>query len=122
MKTPVVRAVFLSLTLLAAFSFAAAQDYQTGKIVKVEKQESHSSHSGGTDAPMTAEVASYSVSIQLGDKVYVCKYKAHADSGTSWAEGKEVQARVSGKAMYIKKPTGKEEKGAILSTSPATNM
>jgi hypothetical protein len=97
---------------------AAGPQYQAGKIVKVEKQESQS-HSGGTDAPLTSEVASYHVSIQLGDKIYVCNYKSGLKSDPSWDVGKEVEARISGKVMYVKKPTGKEAKGSILSTAPA---
>jgi hypothetical protein len=119
MKFPVVCAVFLCLTLLSATGFAAHQ-YQAGKIVKVERQESHS-HSGGTDAPATSEVSSYHVSIQLGDKVYVCNYDTHSDRDISWAEGKDVEARVKGKVVYVKNANGKEVKGAILSTSAAGN-
>jgi hypothetical protein len=116
-----VRAVcplFLGLALLSAIGFAAGHKYQAGKIVKVEKQESHAS-SWHTDAPLKAEVATYRVSIQLGDKVYVCRYQTDPDAEISWIEGKDVQARVSGKVMYVKKATGKEAKGAILSTAPA---
>jgi hypothetical protein len=118
MKFGVVCAAFLCLTLLSAPGFAAAHQYQAGKIVKVEKQESHS-HSGGTDAAMVAEIASYHVSIQLGDKVYVCNYDTHSEHDISWVEGKDVEARVSGKVVYVKKANGKEANGAILSISHA---
>jgi len=127
MKIHVGGAIFLSLALVAAIRFAEAQQYETGKIVKVEKLESHSSSGGthpvpsGTDTPLKAEVATYSISIQLGDTMYVCKYKSHADTQTSWTEGKDVQARISGKAMYVKTDAGTEQKIAILSTSPARN-
>jgi hypothetical protein len=119
MNFRVVCTVFLCLTLLSATGFAAHQ-YQAGKIVKVERQESHS-HSGGTDAPATSEVSSYHVSIQLGDKVYVCNYDTHSDRDISWAEGKDIEARVKGKAVYVKNANGKEVKGSVLSTSPAGN-
>ena len=52
------------------------------KIIKVEKQEPRSP-SGGTDAPLQAEVATYRISIQLEDKVYVCQYKADSESDRS---------------------------------------
>jgi hypothetical protein len=121
MKVRTTTAVFLFLALLSAASFAAPQ-YQAGKIVKVEKQEEPHAHSaGGTDAPLKAEVATYHVSIQLGDKVYVCSYDAHADQDMSWVEGKDVEARVKGKVVYVKKANGKEAKGSILSTAPAGN-
>jgi len=117
MKVRSVCVAILCLTLLSGAAVAAAQEYQTGKVVKVEKQESRAV-SGGTDAPSKAEVATYHISIQLGDKVYVCQYKTDRDNELSWVEGKDVQARVHGKAMYVKKANGKEAKGPILSTSP----
>ena len=120
MKVRGVCAAFVCLILLSAVGFAAAHTYQAGKIVKVEKQASHTP-SGGTDAPPKANVATYHVSIQLGDKVYVCRYQIDPENDTSWIEGKDVQARVSGKVMYVKKATGKESKGSILSTVPAGN-
>jgi hypothetical protein len=68
---------YFCLTLLTVTALAAHQ-YQSGSIVKVELQESHTS-SGGTGAPMKANVSSYHVSIQLGDKIYVWNYNAHSD-------------------------------------------
>jgi len=120
MKVSRVYAATLCLILLCAVGFAAAHEYQAGKIVKVEKQASHAS-SGGTDTSLKAEVATYHISIQLGDKVYVCRYQTDPESDISWIEGKDVQARVSGKVMYVKKANGKEAKGSILSTGPAGN-
>jgi hypothetical protein len=120
MKVHVV-CVALCLTLLATVSFAAAHEYQLGKVVKVEKRESNAS-AGGTDAPVKTEVATYLVSIQLADKVYICRYKADQEDDPSWTKGRDFQARVSGKTMYVKRVTGKETKGAILSTSPASNQ
>jgi len=119
MKAHVVCAV-LFLTLLAAVSFAAGHEYQSGKVVKVEKQESDTP-SGGTDAPLMTEVATYRISIQIGDKVYVCRHQTYPGDDLSWTNGRDFQARVSGKTMYVKKVTGKETKASILSTSPATN-
>jgi hypothetical protein len=119
MKCRVVCAVFFCLTLLAVTGLAAHQ-YQAGKIIKVERQESHS-HSGGTDAPATTEVSSYHVSVQLGDKIYVCNYDTNSDRDISWAEGKDVEARVTGRVVYVKNANGKEVKGSILSTSAAGN-
>jgi hypothetical protein len=115
MKARVVLAAFLCFALLSAVGIAAAQEYQSGKILKVEKQASQAP-SGGTDAPMSTAATSYLISIQLDGKVYVCKYKVQTDQEISWIEGKDVQARVKGKAMFVKKLNGKEEKGSIVST------
>jgi hypothetical protein len=120
MRAHVVLAVLLCLILLSALGLSAAHEYQAGKIVKVEKHASHP-HSGGTDAPSQAAAATYHISIQVGDKVYVCRYQADPEAEISWIEGKAVQARVSGNVMYVKKANGKEAKGSILSTAPAGN-
>ena len=118
MKVRTVCTVFLCVALMSGVGFATSRQYQSGKIIKAEKQESHSP-SGGTDAPLTAEVTTLKVSIQLGDKVYVCRYKTHLDDDGSWLEGKDVQARISGKTMYVKRANGKEANGAIVSIAPA---
>jgi hypothetical protein len=120
MRVRVVCAAFLCLILLSVLASAAMPQYQAGKIVKVEKQESHAP-SGGTDAAAKPEVLTYKISIQLGDKVYVCTYKTHSENDLFWTVGKDVQARVSGKGMYVQKANGKEAKGSILSRSSAAN-
>ena len=120
MKIRSVYAVFLCLAVVSGIGFAATHEYQAGKIVKVEKLQSHAP-SGGNDAPLTAEVVSYRISIRLGDNVYVCSYHSVPDLDLAWVEGKEVEARVKGKVMYVKKANGKEAKGSILSTTPSAN-
>ena len=123
MKARVDCAVFLCLILLTTFSFAVAHEYQAGRIVKVEKVEKEESNgsSAGPDAPLKAEVETYRISIQLGDKVYVCRYKVDEGDDLLRMKGKNIQARVSGKTMYVKTVTGKQTKGHILSTSNSKN-
>jgi hypothetical protein len=120
MKIRTVYTIFVCLALLTAVTFAAAHEYQTARVIKVERQESQS-QPGGSDAPTQTMVARHHVSIQIGDKVYRCSYDTHSDNDISWIEGKEVEARVSGKVLYVKKPNGKEEKGTILGTSSVVN-
>ena len=120
MKVRIICILLLCLTLSSA-CFAAAPGYHAGKIVKVEKLDSPAM-SAGTDAPAKSEVSAYRVSIQLGSKIYVCSYDTHSDHDISWIEGKDVEARVGGKTLYVKKPNGKEAKGTILSTSSAGNQ
>jgi hypothetical protein len=120
MKIRAACAVFVSVALLCAIGVAAAHEYQVGKIVKVEKRGS-SEPSGGTDAAVTSDVVPYRISIRLGDNIYVCTYKTGLERELSWTEGKDIEARVSGKVMYVKKANGKEAKGSILSTARAAN-
>ena len=100
MKVRTVCTVFVCVAMMSGVGFATSRQYQSGKILK-------------------AEVTTLHVFIQLGDKVYVCRYKTHFEEDGSWLEGKEVQARVSGRTMYVKKANGKEANAAILSIAPA---
>jgi hypothetical protein len=118
MKVRTVCTVLLCVALISGVGFATPRQYQSGKILKAEKEESHS-HSGGTDAPLKEEVTTLKVSIQLGDKVYVCRYKTHLEDAGSWLEGKDVEARISGRTIYVRKANGKEANGAIVSIAPA---
>jgi hypothetical protein len=98
-------------------------DFQTGKIVAVQKVSSTGGQAttGGTDAPSTSEVDRYNLSIQLNDTVYVCRARIQPESSFSWTQGKEVQVKVSGKTMYVKRSTGKITKLSILSSKKAAN-
>jgi hypothetical protein len=105
--------------LLARPAVAEQQQYQTGKIVKVERQQSSGSNTSSMDVPVKAETASYRISILLDGKTYVCLYRTDSERDLSWTEGKEVQARVKGKVMYAKTAGGKQVKGTIVSSSAA---
>jgi hypothetical protein len=96
-------------------------DFQTGKIVAVQKVSSTGGQAtaGGTDAPSTSEVDRYNLSIQLNDTIYVCRARIQPESSFSWTQGKEVQVKVSGKTMYVKRSTGKITKLSILSSKKA---
>lgn len=114
------RCTFVCMVLLVGIVFGAAHQYQNGKIVKVDTQQS-TDPSGGPDAPLKAETATHRVSIQLGNTVYVCTYQTSAEPDLSWAVGKDVEARVRGKVIYVKKANGKEAKASILSATPVAN-
>ena len=75
---------------------------------------------GGTDATLKPETATYKISVQVNDTVYVVRYQAQGDQDLSWIQGKDVQVKVAGKKMYVKRVSGKDAKGSILSSSKAT--
>src|SRR5215471_18231939 len=89
----------LCLLLLASTALSVrAQDseYQTAKIVGVEKLES-STTGGGSDAPSAPNQNRFNMSIQVGDSVYVCRVKTSSDMDLDWAKNKEIQAKKDGK-------------------------
>jgi hypothetical protein len=107
--------------LPAIFQAQSSDDYQTGKIVAVEKLPSSGGQStgGGTDAPATSEVDRYNISIQLNHTIYICRGKMPGESNLDGAQGREVQVRPSGNVMYVKRTTGKTAKLSILGTKKA---
>jgi len=107
--------IFSLLICTATVSSAQNTDFQSGKIVSVETIDSSASK-GGTDAPTPPNLQKHDVSIELGGTIYVCRAETPKDFDLSWAQGKDVQARVKGKAMYVKRENGKVAKLSILRT------
>lgn len=113
----------LAIALLLAFVvphtlLAQATDFQTGKIVAVEKRES-SSPAGGSDAPTAANKQKYDLTIQVNDQLYVCRAETSGDQELDWTQGKEAPVKVQGKTLAIKRANGKIVKLPILSTKKA---
>lgn len=118
--------LWLSLCLAAisvcgsATTFAQSCDFQTATIVDVQTLSPQTSpSSGGTDAPLTADVNRYNLSVKLGDSVYVCRAKTQGAYDLTWAKGKEVPAKVKGSVMYIKRDSGKVTRLSIVRTMKA---
>jgi hypothetical protein len=107
--------IFALLICTAAGSSAQNADFQSGKIVSVETIDSNPSK-GGTDAATPANLQKHDVSIELGGTIYVCRAETPKDFDISFAQGKDVQARVKGKTMYVKRENGKIAKLSILRT------
>jgi hypothetical protein len=92
---------------------AQGTDFQTGKIVTVEKLPGGTSTGSGTDAPIASDTNRYNLSIQLGDTVYICRVKVSGAIDLDWVQGKDIQAKVDGKVMRVKKANGKVVKLSI---------
>ena len=97
-------------------AFAQTADYQAGKIVNVERVGT-SGGAGGTDTQLKPETATYKLSVQVGDTAYIVRYQAQGDQDLSWIQGKDVQVKIAGKKMYVKRVNGRDAKGSILSSS-----
>jgi len=112
---------YLLVFVVCVTVLAPAQNagYEAGKIVNVERQPG-TAGSGGTDAPSTSATATYKISVQVNDTVYLVRYQALGDQDLSWIQGKDVQVRVSGKKMYVKRASGADAKAGIISKSKAS--
>ena len=121
MKSIWVGCLLICAIALTISAYPQADAYQPGKIVGLGKlsddQGPNGHHAGATDAPLTADVQIYNVSIQVGDIVYVCRYQAHSGQEMSWLQDKDVQVRVDGKIMYVKTATGKDARATILQSN-----
>ena len=98
-------------------AFAQSAGYEAGKIVNVERLPGAGGGGGGTDAALKPETATYKISVQVNDTVYIVRYQAQGDQDLSWIQGKDVQVKIAGKKMYVKRVNGRDAKGSILSSS-----
>ena|SRR5215471_11884184 len=97
---------------------AQSSDYQSAKIVAVEKLPSQDTGTGGTDAPSSSTVGRHNVSIKLNDTLYVCRVKTHSDIDLDGNIGKDVLAKVNKNVLYVKNANGKVTKLSIVSKKP----
>ncbi len=112
--------LLLCVVGLTALAQSQNAGYQAGKIVNVERLQGTGGGGGGTDAALKPETATYKISVQVNYTVYVVRYQAQGDQDLSWIQGKDVQVKVAGKKMYVKRVSGKDAKGSILSSSKAS--
>jgi len=117
MKTLWLTLLLISCVVCSSLTSGAQDsDFQTGKILSVEKgSPSTTSSAHRTDAPLPSNVTEYSLAIQLNGRVYTCRAQTH--SGLSdWTQGQEIQAKVEGKVMSIKRPHGEVERFPITAS------
>jgi hypothetical protein len=119
MKKSWIGCLLLIVGCLPVLAQAQSAGYQPGRIVNVEKQPGTTS-GGSTDTALHPETATYKISVQVSDTVYLIRYQAHGDRDLSWIQGKDVQVKVAGKKMYVQRASGKEAQASILSTSKAS--
>jgi hypothetical protein len=103
---------------LPAIAQSQSDDYQAGKIVNVEKLAPRGT-GGGTDAALGNGATTYHISIQVADTVYVCRYQAPTGEDLSWIQGKDVQVKIKGKKISVKRASGADAKASIISSSKA---
>ena len=117
---------FLSLIastlLLASFAAAETPTYQPATILDVKKNDAQGVVNKQTDAGPPTDQARYDVKVQIGDAIYVCRYKRAIDYVPSnWAVGKMVEGRVGSHKhrVYLKDVSGKEVALPIVTRQPA---
>lgn len=93
-------------------SYAIQKEYQTGKIIRVEKKSTTRVLYYQVDTPITQDDPFYEITVQLGDTVYLGKYVPRHAGDTlpeEWnVPGVAVPARIEGHHLYLKRPSGVE--------------
>jgi hypothetical protein len=99
-----------------------APTYQQATILDIQSKTAHSAVHKATDAPAPTDQASYDITIQIGDTVYVGLYQHASDFVPSnWQVGKPVDARVGPRKhrIYLKDVSGKEVALPIITRKAA---
>jgi hypothetical protein len=119
MKKLWIGCLLLGVGCLLVLAQGQSAGYQAGKIVNVERQPATGGGGSGADAALHPETATYKISVQVNDTVYLVRYQAHGDKDLSWIQGKDVRVKVAGKKMYVQRASGKDAQAGVLSTSKA---
>jgi len=99
----------LLLLGLSISLFAVEKQYQSATILKVEQKTNTRILYYIVNTPITKDEPYYEVSLRLTDTIYVARYTPRHHDDTlpeEWGAGSSVQARVNGRHLFIKRPSG----------------
>ena len=99
------------LLLLVPFLAGVEKSFTTGTIVDVQQKSTTRILYYQVDTPITQDDPYYEVSVQIKDTVYFGRYTPMHSRDTlpeDWHVGSEVQARVNGRHLVLKRPGGAE--------------
>jgi len=97
--------------------YAAQKQYLTVTIVEVQQKMNTRILYYVVDTPITKDEPYYEVSVQVKDTLYLGRYvprHAQDDLPEEWAAGAAVQARVEGRHLFVKRPSGNDVDFAII--------
>ena len=111
--------LLIASTLLTMAAVAAGSKdqpkYSVATVKQVEKLPAGPTPAT-SDAPLTADVDTFHITVDLDSKTYVVEYQTFADPqrDTSGLVGKKFQVYARGKTMYVKALGGRIMKLAIV--------
>ena len=111
-----------TILLSVGLSLAQTVSYQPATILDIQQNDAQGVVHKQTDAAPPTEQARYDVKVQIGDTVYVCRYKHATDYlPSNWEVGKTVEGRVGPHKhrVYLKDVSGKEVALPIVTRQPA---
>lgn len=110
------------LLLATASLYAAKQLFQAASIVRIEQKTNTRVLYYVVNTPITKDEPYYEISVQLKDVVYLGRYiPRHANDTLpdEWTPGAAVEARVDGRYIYLKRPSGTDLQLAIIKQTAA---
>jgi hypothetical protein len=115
---------FTMILVCATASIAAAaqkKNYETGKIIEVQKKAETRVLYYLVNTPVTADDPYYEVSIQVKDTVYVADFTPrHSADAPDWHAGDSLQVSVEKRHLKVKSPEGDDLDLDIVKHSPAS--
>src|SRR5262245_20717144 len=96
-------------------------DFQTGEIQKIERLPGQPNANGdaATDSQPDRGIDRYNVFVQIGDTIYTTQLETSDPMDAEFSSGSEVQARVSGRVLYLKRASGAVVEASIVAKKKA---
>jgi len=97
--------------------YAAEAQYQTAVVVEVQEKTNMRVLYYVVDTPITKDEPYYEISVQLKGTVYLGRYLLGHTQGplpVEWGSGATVEARVEGRHLFLKRPSGSDVDFAIV--------
>jgi hypothetical protein len=119
----------LTLVMVLFLGAASRKQYVDGTIVKVQQKATTRILYYQVDTPVTRDDPYYEISVQIRDTVYSGRYTPMHSSDSlpaEWAAGSPVQARIDGRHLVLKRPSGTEmsfafTKSPVVKSEPSNS-
>jgi len=97
---------------MAQLAWGVQHQYNAGKLVSVQRKTRQKVDMYLVNTPVMSEIPYFELAVQLGDTEYIAEYtprNADEELPAEWQSGAEVQARVEGHGLFLKRPGGSDE-------------
>ena len=115
--------IALVLLSLGALSYAAESGELPMTIVRAEQKMRDRVVAWVNDTPIYQQDPYFEVAVRAGDKILEAEYEPSSAWETLpefWKPGVQVQGRVRGHSLFLKRPNGVETRFVILKRTPVS--
>jgi hypothetical protein len=126
LKSPMklVGSTLLLLFLAAQGLFAADTQYQSAIVTDVQQKTNTRVLYYVVNTPVTKDEPYYEISVRLKDTVYLGRYTPRHARDTlppEWVPNATIEARVEGRHLFVKRPSGDDVDFAIVKKTKASS-